>query len=169
MLVSDEELVRTRDTAELVRRYYDDVYRFARHLLRDEADAGDAAQETFVRAFSHLDSYRYDGSLKVWLFSITSNHIRDLFRRRKLLPLDPAVEESLPDETPEENALINEENRQEVMAVLQHLPFDLQTVVVLHFQHELTFREISKTLGVSVNAVRIRLYRALVALRKELA
>ena len=55
MLVSDEELVRSRDTAELVRWYYDDVYRFARHLLRDAADAGDAAQETFVRAFSHLD------------------------------------------------------------------------------------------------------------------
>ena len=169
MLVSDEELVRTRDTAELVRRYYDDVYRFARHLLRDAADAGDAAQETFVRAFSRLDSYRYDGSFKLWLFSITSNHVRDLFRRRKLLPLDPAVEESLPAEPPEESALIHEENREEVMTAMKHLPFDLQTVVVLHFQHELTYPEISKTLGVSVNAVRIRLYRALVALREELA
>jgi len=167
--LTDEDLLRAGDTAGLVRRYYGPVYGLARRLLGSSADARDAAQETFTRAIGHLGDFDRRSSFRSWLFAITANHIRDLLRRKKQLPLDPATEESLPALTLPETPLFRREDRDRVLAALDRLSFDLKIVVTRSFQHELSYREIAETLGVSVNAVRIRTYRALAALRKELS
>ena len=167
--LTDEDLLRRGDTAGLVRRYYGPVYGLARRLLGNEGDARDAAQETFVRAIGHLNDFDRRASFRTWLFAITANHIRDLLRRRKQLPLDPATEESLPVLTLPETPLFHREDRERVLAAIDRLPFDLKVVVTLQFQQDLSYREIAQTLGISINAVRIRLFRALSALRKELS
>ena len=167
--VSDEELIRAGGTSELVRRYYGPVYGLARRLLRNPVEARDVAQETFARAFRHLGEFRRGGSFRTWIFSITANHIRDLFRRRKPSSLEQAQEETLTELLPPESGILREENRQHLRTSVDKLPFDQRIVVVLHFQQELPYAEIAETLGISVNAVRIRLYHALNALRKDLA
>jgi RNA polymerase sigma-70 factor (ECF subfamily) len=167
--VTDEDLLLAGDTAGLVRRYYGPVYGLARRLLGNPADARDAAQETFTRAIGHLGDFDRRSSFRTWLFAITANHIRDLLRRKKQLPLDPTTEESLPVLTLPEDPIFLREDRDRVQAALDRLPFDLKIVVTLQFQQDLSYREIAQTLGISVNAVRIRIYRALAALRKELS
>jgi RNA polymerase sigma-70 factor (ECF subfamily) len=166
---TDEELVRAGDTAALVRRYYGPVFGLARRLLGGAADARDAAQETFARAIAHLRDFQPGRSFRAWLFSIAANLVRDLHRRRRTSPLEPAIEETLPDLAPPDARMLSEENRERLAAAVERLPFDLKAVVALHFQEDLPPSEIAEALGISPNAVRIRLYRALAALRKEFA
>lgn len=166
---TDLELVRARDTAALVRRYYGPVFGLARRLLGSAAAARDAAQETFARAIAHLGDFNPASSFRAWLFAIAANHARDVLRRKRQLPLDPAVEEELPDLAIPDDRLLRDENRERLSAAINRLPFDLRIVVTLHFHQELPFAEIAQTLELSVNAIRIRLYRALHALRKELS
>lgn len=164
---ADEELVRSGQTAELVRRYYGPVYGLARRLLGRQEEARDATQETFARAIAHLKEFQPGRSFRVWIFSIAANLVRDLFRRRWPAPLAPGLEEELPEFSPPEARMLREENRELLAAAVGRLPFDLRIVVVLHFQEDLPPPEIAEALGISPNAVRIRLYRALNALRKE--
>ena len=166
---SDLDLVRTRDTAALARRYYGAVFGLVRRLLGNAAEARDAAQETFARAIAHLADFDPARSFRSWLFAIAANHARDLLRRRRQLPLDPAVEETLPDLSLPDDRMLRDENRDRLSAAIDRLPFDLKIVVTLHFQQDLPHAEVAQALGVSVNAVRIRLYRALAALRKEMS
>ncbi len=167
--MTDLELIRAGDTAELVRRYYGPVFGLARRLLGSVPEARDAAQETFARAIAHLRDFDPASSFRGWLFAIAANHVRDLLRKKKQLPLDPAVEEELPDLSLPDDRLLRAENRERLAAAIDRLPFDLKVVVSLHYQQELPFAEIAQALGRSVNAVRIRLYRALKALREELS
>lgn len=166
---TDPDLIRSGDTAALVRRHYGPVYGLVRRLLRDDADARDAAQETFARAIGHLGSYDPRKSFRGWLFAIAANHVRDLLRRRRQLPLENDAEERVPDLTVPQDALMHREDRDRILAAVDRLPFDLKVVVTLHYQQDLPAPEIADALGVTANAVRIRLYRALAALRKELS
>jgi RNA polymerase sigma-70 factor (ECF subfamily) len=165
----DELLLEAGDLAALARKYYGPVHGLARRLLGDPADARDAAQETFLRAFARLKDFQPGRSFRNWLFAIAANHVRDLLRRRRQLPLDPATEDSLPELALPDERLLRSESRDRLLAAVDRLPFDLKVVVAFRFQHELSFPEIGEALGISVNAVRIRLFRALVALRKELS
>lgn len=166
--MTDLELVRARDAGELVRRYYGPVFGLTRRLLGNGPEARDAAQETFARAIAHLGEFKPGASFRSWLFAIAANHVRDLLRRRRQLPLDPSMEEETPDLSLPDERILRTENRERVAAAVDRLPFDLKIAVTLHFQQELPPAEIAETLGISANAVRIRLYRALAALRKDL-
>jgi RNA polymerase sigma-70 factor (ECF subfamily) len=166
---SDPDLVRSGDTATLVRRHYGPVYGLVFRFLRNDADARDAAQETFARAISHLRDFDPRKSFRAWLFAIAANHVRDLLRRRRQLPLDSGTQDRVPDLTLPDEPLLHREDRDRVLAAVDRLPFDLKLVVTLHFEKDFSSPEIAESLGVSVNAVRLRLYRALAALRKELS
>ena len=157
-----------RDTPGLIRRYYGPVLSLVRRLVGD-ADARDAAQETFARAIARLRDYDPSRPFRVWIFAIAANHVRDLLRRKRAAPLDPELEADLPDlSIPEDPALIAED-RAALMGAVDRLPPDLRVVVLLHFQQDLPPREVADVLGITPNAARIRLYRALRALRKELS
>ncbi|HEV3028271.1 MAG TPA: sigma-70 family RNA polymerase sigma factor [Planctomycetota bacterium] len=166
---SDPDLVRSGNTAALVQRHYGPVYGLVHRFLRNDADARDAAQETFARAIRHLPEFDPRKSFRAWLFAIAANHVRDLMRRRRQLPLDSKTQEQVPDLTLPEEPLLHQEDRDRILAAVDRLPFDLKLVVTLHYQKDFSSSEIAESLGLSVNAVRLRLYRALAALRKELS
>lgn len=161
----------TPDTAgwnRLVREHYPAVLGLARRMLGNDAEASDAAQETFARAFQHIAEFDRSRRFVAWILTIAANHIRDLLRRRRGVALDAETEGSIPDLTPPDARLLREENRAALHAAVDRLAPDLRIVVHLAFREELTYAEIASALGVTVNAVRIRLYRALGILRKEL-
>lgn len=163
------DLIRSGDIASLVRRHYGPVFGLVRRLLRSETDARDAAQETFARAIGHLQDYNPHKSFRSWVFVIAANYVRDLLRKRRQLPLAPETQEQVPHlELPEE-LLFRREDRDRILAAVDRLPFEWKVVVTLHFQQEMTSPEIAEALAISVNAVRLRLYRALAALQKELS
>lgn len=165
---SDEDLLLAGDVGTLVRRYYGPVYGLVRRLLQSGGDARDATQETFARAVARLKDFDRRRSFQTWVFSIAAHHVRDLLRRRRVHRLDAGTEETLPDLSLPEAPLLRREDSTRIQAALDRLPFEWRLVVLLRFQQGLGYSEISDALGISINAVRIRTYRAIAALRKEL-
>src|SRR6478735_6730876 len=82
---SQDDPEKARRFREAALPYLDDAYTLARYLLRDAADAEDAVQECYLRAFKHFDSYR-GPAIKPWLFAILRNVCRAEFARRASSP-----------------------------------------------------------------------------------
>lgn len=152
----------------LVREHYPSVLGLARRMLGNDAEARDAAQETFARAFRHYADFDPRRRFVAWILTIAANHIRDLFRKRRGVALDDEAAEAIPELAPPDARILREENRAALHAAVDRLAPDLRIVVHLVFREELTYAEVASALGITINAVRIRLYRALGILRKEL-
>ena len=155
--------------AQLVERYKRPVHTLAYRLIGNAADAEDAAQETFVRAYTRLTTYQPGGRFGSWLLAITSHWCIDHLRRRRAVSLDATQATlTLPatGDLPETVAL-RAERREEVQGWLADLPESYRLVLVLRYWHELSYAEISATIGEPVSTVRMRLFRARQALGKH--
>jgi RNA polymerase sigma-70 factor, ECF subfamily len=165
---------------ELIRPYERRVYVMALSFLRNEADAEDAAQEAFLKAFRNLSSFRGEAKFGTWLVSITLNEARSRIRRRdsiKMESLDvPPDEEGqtspalLRDwkEIPSE-ALERKEIRLLLQRAISALPLIYREVFQLRDIEQLSVNEAAAALGISIAAVKVRLHRARMMLQKKLA
>jgi RNA polymerase sigma-70 factor (ECF subfamily) len=154
--------------------YLDDVYTLARYLLGNPADAEDAAQECYLRAFRHFDTFR-GGQIKPWLLAILRNVCRAEYARRSTVAAMTA--ESLDDagdpvsglwsddpETPESH-ILRRLNDQTVQRLISQLPDQFRETLVLREINELNYREIADVIGAPVGTVMSRLARARSLLR----
>lgn len=159
--------------AGLVRLHEVNVRRLAAGLLMDPAEAEDAAQEVFVRAWRSLGRFRGDSSFSTWLHRIAVNHCRDLLRaraRRRWLSWDGLVEalggrEPAEAAGPADEATRGAEARDELNRLLGGLPPDHRAVLVLRELNGMSYAEIGETLGRSTDSVRALLRRAREAAR----
>jgi len=152
--------------ARLVTAYQGALFGFARRLCRNAAEAEDAVQEAFVRAYVGIGAF--DGSRKfsTWLYAICLNVLRDGRRRRAVRGEAVDIDEAgLADETaaPPEAAARGEQGRMLEQA-LERLPEPLREAVVLRFLQGLCFADVARVLGVSENAARKRTYQGLLRL-----
>jgi RNA polymerase sigma-70 factor (ECF subfamily) len=158
--------------AQLVDQYQTPVYNLAFRMLGNANDAEDAAQETFLRAYTQLKSFRVDQKFATWLLSIAAHYCIDRLRRRRFLWLsieDDAIGESLASDLPEpDDEALRHENEHQVAQLLEHLSPSNRLVVVLKYWHDQSIDEISRTTGDSVSAVKVKLYRARQALAREM-
>jgi RNA polymerase sigma-70 factor (ECF subfamily) len=169
------ERARRGDTgayAQIVQHYQTPVYNLAYRMLGDTAEAEDAAQETFLRAYAQLRAYRADRKFATWLLSIAAHLCIDRLRRRKfqLLSLDEAsVQETLPTSAPgPEELAFAREREEEVQTLLQKLAPASRTVVVLKYWNDLDVDAIAQITGDSVSAVKVKLFRARQLLAREM-
>jgi RNA polymerase sigma-70 factor (ECF subfamily) len=152
--------------APLVARHQRGVHRLAYRLLGDAADAEDAAQETFVRAYTRLASYRPAGRFGPWLRAICAHWCIDARRARGRRVATVALGR-VPEsdrftsqvEGPEDRALARDA-REEARRWLARLPAPDRAVLALRHLHDLSYREIAAALGEPVSTVRMRLFRA---------
>jgi len=165
---------------ELIRPYERRVYAMALSFLRNDADAEDAAQETFLKAFRNLASFRGDAKFGTWLVSIALNEARSRIRHRDLLRMqsldapDDEQGQALPallrdwKEIPSETL-----ERKEVRALLQKavtsLPLIYREVFQLRDVEQLSVQEAAEALGITVSSVKVRLHRARMMLQRALA
>ena len=147
----------------LVEAYQTAVYNLAHRMLGNAAEAEDAAQETFLRAYTRLNTYDSDRKFSSWLLAIASHHCIDRLRQRRLgwLSLDelPPWRWRASSSRPEE-AVIRSEERDEVRQLLDQLPPHYRAAVILHYWYDLSYREIAETLETTESAVKSTLYRA---------
>jgi RNA polymerase sigma-70 factor, ECF subfamily len=165
---------------ELIRPYERRVYAMALSFLRNEADAEDATQEAFLKAFRNLASFRGDAKFGTWLISITLNEARSRIRRRdavKMESLDgPEDEEGhvspaqLTDwkEIPSE-ALERKEIRHLLHKAVAALPLIYREVFQLRDIEQMSVNEAAAALGITISSVKVRLHRARMMLQKHLA
>ena len=150
----------------LFRQYQGDVYRWIARIVRNRATAEDLTIEAFWRAYrahARFDARR--GSFAGWLRRIATNAALDFLRRTRR---EVALPEDLPEPTRTESAAESDEVQRSVKAGLQRLSPKLRVVVQLGLVEEAPYDEIADALGISVNAVKVRMFRGVRILRKEL-
>jgi len=169
----------TRVFHDLIRPYERSVYVMALSLLQNEADAEDAAQEAFLKAFRNLASFRGEAKFGTWLVSIALNEARSRIRSRKAAKLE-SLDEAPDGQGHVSPALLRDWReipsqaleRQEVRLILQEaiadLPIIYREVFLLRDVEELSVNESAETLGITVASVKVRLHRARIMLQKKL-
>ena len=152
------------------------LYRLARGILRNDSEAEDVVQETYVRAFTHLDSFRGDSSLATWLARIAMNEALGRLRRQRpgveWTSLPPGVLEaqiiqfplSSPQEDPEKSMA-----QREIQHVVEHaiddLPEAFRIVFITRVIEGMNVEETAEILGLKPETVKTRLHRARTMLR----
>ncbi len=146
--------------------HYPAVYRRCFYLLGDPVEAEDAAQETFLRAFQARERYDPARPVRPWLLTMATRHCIDRLRRRQRrgpeVPWNdgrPAPRDAPGPEDPEAR-ILTAEDAQAVRAAVAALPPLERTLVVLHYWEELSYEAIAAQTGLSLSAVKSRLYRA---------
>jgi len=162
----------------LLSRYRQGIYGLAYRMLGNAEDANDAAQETFVKAFTALDKYDHRFKFSSWLYRIATNHCVDTIRKRKgyTVSLEENEEEGkdlksrLPDRNLDPSESVHEGEREEIMrrAIGQLDPM-YRAVILLRHDQDLSYEEIASVLGLPVGTVKVRVHRARQRLRDLLA
>lgn len=148
----------------LVEAYQIPVYNLTYRMLGNAKEAEDAAQETFLRAYTRLVTYQTDKKFSSWLLAIASHYCIDLLRRRRFtwLSLDelPFLDQAAGERNQPEEAAIRREERDEVRQMLAQLPPQYRAAVILRYWYELSYLEIAEVMGTTESAIKSRLYRA---------
>src|SRR6185312_5683056 len=148
----------------LYRKHAGDVYRYALVVLRNEADAEDVTQTTFLNAYRAFEKGERPQKPQNWLIAIAHNVCRQRFRQAQRRPAEVGYEEELAESVVEEDALSAEDIRR----ALGHLAFNQRAALVMRELEGRSYQEIAEILGVSVSAVETLIFRARRALREQL-
>jgi len=156
-----------------VRRYQGIAFRTAYVLSGNAADAEEAAQDGFVKAYRALGRFRRGSPLQPWLLRIVANEARNRRRsagRRERLALRAAAEVRPGDAVPSpEAALLARESQERLLAAVERLSDDHRDAVACRYLLQLSEEETAAALGVRRGTVKSRLARALEQLREELS
>src|SRR5258708_6425209 len=165
----------------LVDRHSRSVFRLAYRMTGNEQDAEDVVQETFLRAYKQLHRYEARASFGTWLYRIASNYSLDLVRSRKRHPQTPLDESQAPgdegtnaihtlasDEPGPDRLLLGDEVQRKLATTLDGLSQQERTAFVLrHFEGQ-SIEEIGSALGLSGNATKHSIFRAVQKIRRAL-
>jgi RNA polymerase sigma-70 factor (ECF subfamily) len=155
----------------------DDVYRFARSLTRDEADAEDVVQETYLRAFRSWMTFQTGTDVRRWLFTIARNvFLRSKERGKREVNLDDDGAEAVDAAEAHDNwvrkgldpILASSELGPAISAALETLPESFRSVVVLVDVEDQSYEDAAEVLGIPVGTVRSRLFRGRKLLQEQL-
>lgn len=165
--------------AVLVDMYAAPIYRVCFSILGNQADAQDCVQETFLKAFCTIASFRQSSAFYTWLYRIAANCCYDVLRRSRRQParsLDEPLEtqdgeihleladaDPLPDE-----ALARKETVGTVRAAIAELPDNLRRILVLRDIEDLSYEDIARLEGLRPGTVKSRLFRARLQLAERL-
>ncbi|MBI4364520.1 MAG: sigma-70 family RNA polymerase sigma factor [Candidatus Latescibacteria bacterium] len=180
--LGDEVLVRKaqedddRAFGELVSRYETKVYSLALKMVRNPEDAEDVLQDTFLRAYRGIKSFKGNSTFSTWIYRITANSALMRLRKKQLptVSIEDADEREAPvsiaDWSPGPvDQLLNQELQQVMDEAIEALPAEFRQVFVLRDIEEISNAEVAEILDLSVAAVKSRLHRARLKVRNRLA
>ena len=163
--------------AGLVGSYQRQAMRLALYLLRDPAEADEAVQDTFVKVFTHITSYREDLPFEAWFTRILANTCRDRQKARRRRERWETIGFERADQTGSavdraqapgpnpEDALLGSERRRELMSAIDTLPRRQRDILLLCHVEGQSPREVGEMTGLTESTVRVHLFRALRKLR----
>lgn len=161
-VVMGPDNIREETLCQMMTQHKNALMRLCVAYLKDTALAEDAVQETFVKAYKAMDTFRGDSSEKTWLTRIAINTCRSIRRDRWFRFVDRRV---APDALPLKTA--SEEDRA-LMEVVMNLPCRYKKAVLLYYYQGLTMEETAETLGVAASTISTRLKKARQKLRLDL-
>lgn len=158
------------DIEELMRTYGNDVLRTAYYYVKDKDTAEDMFQETFIKAYRNLDSFRGDSSIKTWLLHIAVNVCKDYLKsayNRHVVPLTEYEEETIIAQDSFET-IENADRNTQIRQAVEQLPDGFREAVICVYFNEMSVAETAKLLNVAEGTVKSRLSRARDMLKKIL-
>lgn len=165
----------------LMRRHNGRLFRVARAIVKDDAEAEDVLQDAYLDAYRNMSKFRGESKLSTWLVRIVANHglmrLRKQRRDRVVLSMDEHPKgaqdrmDQFADSTAESptTTTLRAEARRLIERRIDELPVTFRTVFVLRELEELTAEEVGECLGIPAATVRTRLFRARALLRESLA
>jgi len=178
-LISDFQKGNQHSFEELIGRYSEKAYSLALRLTRNQQDAEEVLQDVFVTVFRKIGGFEGKSSFSSWLYRVTVNAALMKLRKNKQDPavlmedLMPHINLKVMEKCCDKNDTDKVALRNEIMVVLEkaisRLPDDYRPVFVLRDVDGLTSREVSKMLNLTVPAVKSRLHRSRLMLRRRLA
>ena len=144
------------------------LWRVCWHYTHHQEDAADCLQETMLKAWKALKTYRGDCSLSSWLYRIAQTVCLDFLRKQKRLPPTESADELAEEEgyapvdqspTPDE-ALLHQESVENIRAAIDALPAEMRTVIIFYALQGLGYEEIATIMQISVGTVKSRISRA---------
>ncbi|MBT9154285.1 MAG: ECF RNA polymerase sigma factor SigW [Firmicutes bacterium] len=167
---------------QIVERYQSKVYNLALRMTGNPEDALDISQESFIRVFRSLKTFKGDSSFSTWLYRIANNIVLDELRKRRRRPLvvmstdafvsseegEHALEFSGPQSLQPEEQVMRAERRREIAQALQAISPEHRLILLLRDVEGLSYEEIAGVQNINVGTVKSRLNRARLALREHL-
>ncbi len=162
----------------LVRKYQHKVIGLVSRYVKSHAECEDIAQESFIRAWRALGSFRGDSAFYTWLYKIAvntaKNHLVAMGRRPPTDDIDAedavfmAGAERMQDNATPEREMMRQEIEQSVFSTVQALPEELRTAITLREVDGLSYDEIAEAMGCPIGTVRSRIFRAREAIDEKL-
>lgn len=144
-------------------KHGNELLRLAFSYVRDADIAKDLVQNTFIKCYKNIDSFRYDAEIKTWLYRITINECKDHLKswNYKMVQVKSFINETAKSILPStEKAVIDKYNNQEIKDIIFSLPKVYREVVYLYYYDSLKAEEIADVLDIPMNTVKTRLRRA---------
>ena len=155
---------KTNVFAILVERYQDMVYTVAHRMVRNKEEAEEIAQDTFIKAFKVLDTYRGDSKFSTWLYTIVYRKSLDGIKKKKRTRVFELIEEiSESDIELVHDALsyIQDKERKQIISYsIKKLAEDEAVIVTLYYFEEKSIKEIKEIINLTENNIKIKLYRS---------
>ncbi len=162
----------------LVKKYQHKVVNLVARYVKNPGDVADVAQETFIKAYRSLPTFRGESAFYTWLYRIAVNTAKNYIVAQGRRPPDMDVEasdaelydgaEALREQATPENLMMSDQIREAVVAGLEALPEDLRTAITLRELEGLSYEEIAEIMDCPVGTVRSRIFRAREAIDKRL-
>ena len=153
----------------LYTRHKQAVYSFCLRMLRDPAAAQDAAQETFLKMISKIQSVQQGTTLKSWLFSVARNEVLMVLRRNTIVPMEPLDDEmEAYDPATPHSISIHSELREKISEAIGQLKPAYREAYLLRETEGMSYEEIASVTGTTVSAVKSKLFKSRTALHAML-
>ena len=163
----------------LVLKYQRKIQRLLSRMIRDQSDIEDVMQEAFIKAYRALPQFRGDSAFYTWLYRIAINTARNWMSSQGRRPSAPGLNQAedgetfneidnLTDNNTPESALASQEIASTVNSVIEQLPSELQTAIVLREIDGLSYEEIAQMMNCPIGTVRSRIFRAREAIATKL-
>ncbi len=183
-VTTDQELVSRVQAGDkksfdlLVLKYQNKIVKLVSRFVHDPMEAQDVTQETFIKAFRAIGSFRGDSAFYTWLYRIATNaaknHLVSQSRRPPSSGVDAteaeqyAVDTRLKEKTTPEGLLMTEELKQVIFSMIASLPDDLREAITLREIENMSYEDIALTMGCPIGTVRSRIFRARDAIDRKI-
>jgi len=146
--------------ALFVDKYKGPVYNLVYRLTGSSHDAEDLAQDTFIKAYKSLNSFKKKQKFFPWLYTIAMNLTRNHLKKKKPLLVE-SFDHLQTDKNNPEQAVSKQQDAEALARYIQRLPVSLREAVILRYYFYLSFEEIARILCISLSAAKMRVYRGL--------
>lgn len=148
---------------EIMKEYGDELVRLAYSYVKDADIAKDITQNSFVKCYKKLDSFRGDSKIKTWLYRITINECKDHLKswNHKKVQVMDYIQENTKSQLPSaETTVLKETKNQQIKDIVLALPKKYREVIHLYYFESLNIEEVAEVTDLAVNTVKTRLRRA---------